>query len=413
MRFLTKINRNYLFLLITVLVIFSFGGYFVFQTIILQEAKESLMARKTKVIEQIDRSGEIVNFYPDLEIKEIPGLTGTADVFNEVYIQNEIEDELEPYLEYASEISVDGKTYLLKIRQSLFEKEDLVLILACTLILLLGLAFLITFSFTRKMNKTVWSKFETNLKQIEQFSFSGNNELQLLNSNIDEFNRLNKVVNALVDKLKSDYNALKEFTENASHEIQTPIAVALVNLDELLQQDLSEDAFAKVVATINSLKRLSTLNKSLILLTKIDNQQFAADEIIRFTQLFEQKFGEFEALISTRTVILEKDFQEEFELKMNRQLADILVSNLLSNAINHNVSGGKIQVKIHANGFSICNTGQANKLNNETIFNRFAKGNTKTFGLGLAIVKDICDTNSLTIQYDKSEMHCFKITSLE
>ena len=410
MRFLTKINRNYLFLLITVLIIFSFGGYFVFQTIILQEAKESLMARKAKVIEQIDRSGEVVNFYPDLEIKEIPRLTGVKAEFKEVYIQNEVEDELEPYLEYASEISVNGNVYLLKIRQSLFEKEDLVLILVSTLILLLGLAFLITYSFTRKMNKTVWSKFETNLKRIEQFSFTGNNELQLINSNIDEFTRLNRVVNNLVEKLKSDYSALKEFTENASHEIQTPISIALVNLDELLQYDLTEETFGKVVTTINSLKRLSTLNKSLILLTKIDNQQFAADELVMFSKLIEQKFNEFAALISAKRITVEKDFQEEFSMKINRQLADILISNLLSNAIKHNVPDGKILVKAKANGFTICNTGNSNNLTNETIFNRFAKGGTQSFGLGLAIVKDICTTNGLTVRYLKSEMHCFQIS---
>ena len=146
-------------------------------------------------------------------------------------------------------------------------------------ILLLS-SFGILFLINKKINTTVWTDFEHNLHEIESFNFSENNNLRLTVTGIEEFDRLNKVINNLTTKLKTDFQSLKEFSENASHEIQTPLSIVLLNLEEMLQQDLSEDIFRKVITSINALKRLSTLNQSLILLTKIENRQFSADQTI-------------------------------------------------------------------------------------------------------------------------------------
>jgi len=99
--------------------------------------------------------------------------------------------------------------------------------------------------------------------------------------------------------------------------------------------------------------------------------------------------------------------EQDFQIKLNEQLAELLISNLLSNAINHNIKGGRISILMHSASLRICNTGEDNSLTNETIFNRFVTGNPKSYGLGLAIVRKICETNNLEINYYKDELHCF------
>lgn len=261
------------------------------------------------------------------------------------------------------------------------------------------------------MNKTVWADFEHNLHEIESFGLSQNQNISLLETSIEEFQRLNQVINNLTHKLKSDYLMLKEFTENVSHEIQTPLSIALLNLEQILQQDLKEETFQRVVKSINALKRLSALNQSLILLAKIENKQFITDKEISFKELVSRKEKEFSILFEAKKLDIKLLIEQDFIVEMNEQLADILINNLFSNAINHNIVGGDIRIFMNAKTFEICNTGENNLLTDDTIFNRFVSGNPKSYGLGLAIVKKICETSNLNIRYLKNDYHCFIINS--
>ncbi len=410
MKFLTKINRNYFLLLTLILVSISIAGYFILHAIIRNETKESLLEKNILIQKQILETGEIPNFYPTIEVKNIKSITTENPQFKEIYIQNELEDELEPYIEYSNQVKIKDSYYSIKLRQSVFETEDLGVIIALLLFFLLLSAFAISFFITRKMNKTIWADFEKNLLEIESFNFNENKNLSLLQSDIEEFDRLNKVVNRLTEKLKTDYLVLKEFSENASHEIQTPLSVVLLNLEEVLQQELAEDTFKKVVSSINAIKRLSTLNQSLILLTKIENKQFVADKTLAINEIVKLKLEEFASLFESRKLKVELINEQNFTIKMNEQLTELLINNLLSNAVNHNIEGGSISIFIDENKFKICNTGDPHFMTNDTIFQRFAKGHSKSFGLGLAIVKNICETHNLEINYSKNELHCFTVS---
>jgi signal transduction histidine kinase len=409
MKFLTKINRNYFLLLISILFFASIGGYFIVKIIILNEARETLLEREILIRNHLAETGEVPNIYPIIEVNKIDSKILEAPIFKEIKIKDEFENEFEPYLEYSNQVKIKNSWYFIKLRQSTFESEDLIIILALTLSILLLSSFGVLFFISKKMNKTVWSDFEQNLHEIENFNFIENKKLNLFNSHIDEFDRLNKVVIQLTEKLKSDYLLLKEFTENASHEIQTPLSVVLLNLEEVLQQDLNKETFKKVVSSINALKRLSTLNQSLILLTKIENKQFKAEKILSFNDIIKQKVMEFAPLFETKKLTVKFKSERDFLIKMNEHLAELLIINLLSNAVNHNLSGGNIKISIKEKELKICNTGEANSLTEDNIFNRFAKGNSKSLGLGLAIVKNICDTHNLEIHYLKNELHCFII----
>ena len=289
MKFLTKINRNYFFLLTLILLAVSISGYFIIQAIILNDAKESLLEREFLIKKHILKTGEIPNIYPTVEVKIIDRRVTDKPQFKEVEIENELEKELEPFLEYSSQVKIGDWYYSIKLRQSSFERADLALILALFLFILLLSAFAISYLITGKMNKSIWAQFEHNLGEIEKFSFHEKQNLNLIKTDIEEFDRLDKVVTDLTEKLRSDYFSLKEFTENASHEIQTPLSIVLLNLEEVLQQDLNSETFQKVVSSINAIKRLSSLNQSLILLTKIENRQFKAEQLIILNDIVRRK----------------------------------------------------------------------------------------------------------------------------
>lgn len=411
MKFLTRINRNYLILFALIMAGVTVAGYLILHVIIMREAKETLLTKEYLIEKQIRDTGEIPNLHPIIAVEKTDDNELIKPSFREVVIRNELENENEIFLEYSNKIKINDSYYLIKLRQSAFENEDLVLILALTLFTLLASAFIISFFVTKRMNKTVWADFEHNLHEIESFSLSKNNNITLLESGTEEFGRLNKVIGNLTEKLKSDYLIQKEFTENASHEIQTPLSIALLNLEEILQQDLKEETFQKAATVISALKRLSALNQSLILLSKIENKQFEADRSVSLKAIVTRKLDEFSVLLETKALEVKAQIEQDFQIRLNEQLAELLINNLLSNAINHNIRGGKIVILMYNRSLRICNTGEDNSLTNETIFNRFVSGNPKSYGLGLAIVRKICETHDLEINYYKDEMHCFVLKS--
>lgn len=409
MKFLTKINRNYGLLLTLTLFVATVSMYFIVQTILLNDSKEKMVQKAGLIRRQIQKTGEIPNIYPIVEVTKQSQFKVHSVKFNQISLNNKSENENEIYLEFAEQVKIGNGYYSIKLRQRTFESEDLQLLLTLFFGFVLISVFGIQFLISKKWTKTLWTDFEKNLIAIEKFSFNNHKQLILFETDIEEFDRLNSIIEQMTLKLQTDYESLKEFAENASHEIQTPLSIALLNLEELLQMELSKEMFRKVITSINALKRLSSLNQSLILLTKIENRQFLADTVISFNELVTLKANEFESLFETKKISVNYEFSGVFSAKINAQLADILMNNLLSNALRHNEINGFIHITITPDEFKICNSGVSNGLTNDNIFSRFTKKNSETFGLGLAIVKNICNTNKLEIQYLYDNIHCFVI----
>lgn len=411
MKFLTKINRNFFLLFAAMLLVICIAGYFILQAMFLENARENLARKATLIQKQIEETGQMPEFDPFSQVYPISKPIGKLRAsIKKIELPNPRENEMEPYAEYNRTVLMKGTYYDIQLREKTIEKDDLILSLGVALFLLLVATFSISFFVNRRMNKTIWKGFEENLHDIEQFNFRNSEPLHLTWTNIEEFDRLNTVVYGLTTKLKEDYRSLKEFTENASHELQTPLAIVLLNLEELLQQPLNEESFTKTITSINALKRLSHLNQSLLLLAKIENNQFVAAENVNLNEVLQRKLEEFEPLIKMKKIDIEWNEQTACVWKINKYLADILINNLLSNAVNHNMPHGKIIIRTMSNSLLICNTGNKSGLSDEIIFNRFVKGDSKSHGLGLAIVKQICETNNAIIHYDQTELHCFRLT---
>ncbi len=410
MKFLTKVNRTYFILLIAMFFLISVISYFVIRKIIEDEAKENLTERVAVIEKRIRESGILPDIYPIVKARKVVRTENIAKPFATVFISHETNDEYQKYIEYRTISKINGNYYLITVRQSVVENKELLLTIAISLFLILLLTFTITYFLSKGLTRKLWSDFEFNLTQIEDFDFNKKEKLLLRNTSIEEFNRLNSVVMKLTEKLEKDYHNLKEFSENASHELQTPLSVISLHLEEILQEDLPRNISEKVYSAYQSVKKLSKINQGLLLLTKIDNRQFTENESLSFMEILRNKIEELNPLVQSRQITVETKIIDDFVVLANSQLIDILLNNLLSNAIIHNLKNGFITIKLQKDKFTVCNTGKPIGFDNKTIFKRFTKGDSGSYGLGLAIAKRICKASGLDIEYRYEEnRHCIII----
>ncbi len=407
MRLLKKINRSYLISSAVVLFVGLLAFYFLINRIASVEIIEGLHASEARIVHELRQHKTVLRLYPLIEVEETQK-TGPEFV-KDTTIFDPIEDEDEVFKELNTFREVNGKNYHITIRALAVEKEDIVmsifLSITAIFLLLIGVLYFIN----KRATFTVWRPFYQNLTILKNFSIKENRDISLRKTGITEFDELNKVITRLTEQVSADFQSLKEFTENASHEIQTPLSVIQMNLEEVLQMDLPEAEMTKIYHTYEAAKQLSSLNQHLILLTKIENGQFATENIL-LDDVVESRLETFRPLIESAHLGIQLEVQEKFPVKMHEALAEILVNNLLSNAIKHNEEGGEIRITITENRLEICNPGISKPLDEKVIFNRFVKKSSKGLGLGLAIVSRICEVHHLTVGYTFSDgVHCFTV----
>ncbi|MBK6834145.1 MAG: hypothetical protein IPG89_07685 [Bacteroidetes bacterium] len=214
----------------------------------------------------------------------------------------------------------------------------------------------------------------------------------------------------MTEKISNDYEKLKNFTENASHELQTPLAIIKGKTELLMQtQGLTEEQ-SKLISEIDQTSnRLKKLNQTLLLLSKIENNQFKNEKSIDFSEILKSKLEQIEDLIKIKNIKLNAQIESSSQ-NINPVLADILISNLLSNALRYTPENGAISIQLNSKEFLISNNGNPLKFGGDKIFDRFHKEgeSSESTGLGLALVKQIAVINKQGINYQYSNnMHFF------
>ena len=217
-----------------------------------------------------------------------------------------------------------------------------------------------------------------------------------------EFKELNQFLEKMTNKALDDYRSLKEFSENASHELQTPLAIIRGKLELLMETRIDEKQASLIEGIQNAVQKLSAVNQSLILLTKLENQEYPVKEKMNFSHFVKGEIESFRELIEMKSLSLTTKIEPEVYLNLNPVLADILFTNLFTNAIRHNLMNGSIDVTLSSSGLSVKNTGDPPKVATQELFKRFKKDkqSSESTGLGLAIVKQICDLNNFTAGYE-------------
>jgi signal transduction histidine kinase len=251
------------------------------------------------------------------------------------------------------------------------------------------------------------------LKIIKDYRPGGKSVNELPRSNISEFKKLNQVIERLVTKVENDFINLKQFTENASHEIQTPLAIIKTKSEILLQrEELDEEVVKEIISINDGATKLSKLDQALLQLMKIENHQYPESEKIDLSGLLEKKLQRLNELIEMKNIKLKTSININVIINMNVSLADIMLSNFLNNAIKHNIFGEELIIKLIPKELSIKNTGEALHIEPEKLLDRFVKESTsnESIGLGLSLVKQICETYNFTVSYNyEHSLHELKI----
>ena len=230
---------------------------------------------------------------------------------------------------------------------------------------------------------------------------------------ITEFRKLNEAAIRYVERTEQMFEQQKQFIGNASHEIQTPLAICRNRLEMLMEDDsLSEKQLEELMKTHQTLEHITKLNKSLLLLSKIENGQFTDTVQVEVNKLLRQYLEDYKEVYQYREIITSIEEEGVFYLTINETLAVVLLTNLLKNAFVHNMDGGHIRIVITPHSVMFCNTGAAQPLDARRIFERFYQGKKKegSTGLGLAIADTICKMQALRLCYEyKSGEHCFTL----
>jgi len=270
--------------------------------------------------------------------------------------------------------------------------------------LILAIGFrMITYRRIQLIRKQLFQILET----LEEFDVDEPRKVEFEESTFPIFNDLNKYLIELIDRVRKNYQANKQFTQNASHELQTPLAVIKGHVEILLQSPrIGEKEFQSLAAVLQNTNRLSKINSSLILLSKIEHQRFSDTIKVNFKNVVEEILNNFKDLISIQKIRVEKSYEGTFEIEMSETLAEILIANLMQNAIRHNVEeNGFIKIEINEKKFSIFNSGLPLNEKTDSLFKRFKRNSTveESLGLGLSIVKRICEHSDLEIIYEVQE----------
>jgi signal transduction histidine kinase len=417
MRLFTKYSRVNILASILALVLGSAGYFLAVRLVLLHQLDNTLRIEEAEILDNVqhhDRLPPPAN-YRDQQIVYTPAEKEVPRTFcHTTYraLQAEtgraadtaLERRGYParvYRELVFSVRVGGQLYTVSVAQSEEETEDLLglimLITAGMVLLLLGMLFLAN----RLLLRRIWQPFYQTLGGIREFNLFSRQTLPAVNTEIDEFRQLDEATRQMTKKILKDYEMLKSFADNASHEMQTPLAIINSKLDLMIQDSyVGEKHHWPVQAMYDAIGRLRQLNQSLLLLTKIENNQFGEVGSVDLAGLIEEKLAQLEDHIRDRKLVVHTELLVRLRLPVNGDLADILLNNLLINAIRHNFNGGQVNIRLEAGGLRISNSGPAPGFDPATIFDRFVKGaHSGGTGLGLAIVRQICDNYHFPVSY--------------
>lgn len=317
------------------------------------------------------------------------------------------------YRVFYRKIEIEGKPFVLMSHIPMIENKDLLATMGSQYGLLF-LALLVSLTILqRMMSKKLWKPFYDTLDKIEGFKLESGQKPDFEQTTTIEFSRLNEKLNGLMVDNITIYKQQKEFIENASHELQTPLAVFKSQLDILLQQPGLTQSNTEIIRSLYAVSaRMTRLNKNLLFLARIDNAQLSNMEVVDFVKILHGQLLYLRGLAESEGLTVHVETGNSLNLKANKLLVESLINNMVVNAIRHNVKEGTINIKVDNSGLKVSNTGVPYALDPNKIFRRFSRSSEekKGNGLGLAIVQQICIMHGWEVGYNyENNLHVFGV----
>ena len=335
-----------------------------------------------------------------------------TDSHRDTLMYMKTEADYEPVRLLESVFKQDGEYYRLQVITSMVEEDDLVKELFFALLwLYLGLILSILL-LNSLLQKRIWKPFYSLLRKLGNFRIEKDRKLDLEPSNIEEFRLLNSKVDQLIRKAVESFDSQKEFIENASHELQTPLAISINKLELLVEKNqLSEEQMEEIGAVLEHLERLTRFNRSLLLLSKIENRQFPEEESVDLNAMLQRICEDLKDMADHKEIALELAEDAQLSYRMNADLANILFTNLIKNALTHGSRGTTVKIEVNRARVKLANAADQGPLDHEKIFSRFqpTHGEHRSTGLGLAISKSIAEKYGIDLSYSYEQTHIFEL----
>lgn len=409
MKLITKSSLTFISATVIFFLIGSVIMYFSVRNIFSSNLNDILLERKIVLEKQIEPDN-VERFYSKevfvskSESECIPTFSDTVLIEQEKYVL---------YRKLDFPYKVKGKNYKISVLQSQTRTDVLITKIVIMNVGLAVVFFLILFFVNRHSVRNTLKVFYKTISKLEEFDLNNNNELNLDSAQLFEIKKLNSVIQKMADTLKRDFEVLKEYTENVSHELQTPLAVISSKVDQMMQSDnLSQQQMEHLALLMETTNRLSKINQALIFLTKIDNRFYTEGSTFSLEQLLKEQIELFEESIQQKKIQLTLNLVDPIHIYMDRYLAESMINNLFRNAILHNNDTRLINITIENNTFTITNSGEELTFSPDKIFDRFKRSviNKKSLGIGLSVVKSICELYQFNLSYfSKNNLHTFII----
>lgn len=310
-------------------------------------------------------------------------------------------DVIDRFRGLKTNIKINSQNYVLVVETNVEETEETVAYIAMVTLLFFLILIVGFWILNRRLSKKIWQPFQDTLQKLKSFQLNSQKQIDFQETDTIEFAELNVTLDKLLQHNIATYKNQKEFTENASHELQTPLAILKNKLDILLQSDdLTERQYHIAEEMNKALIRSSRINKNLLLLAKIENSQFDNSELVGFDTLIVQSMDGLQEHFKEKNISIGSDIERDVEVKGNSSLTEVLINNLVINAIRHTSPGGAIRVALSKSGFEVRNSG-GQALNLDLLFKRFSRmsADNSGSGLGLSIVQEICKLHGWQVTY--------------
>lgn len=414
MRLTRYISLRFIGVAVLVMLLSIPASYYIIRKIMQKNVDENLLFQKEWIISQMQNNrpeSQILSH--NISVKETSNNENKQEGFSTESLFDEKNEDYANHRIYGFYKVINGKPYHFRLKYSLVENEKIlrtIALLQTSVLLILILSLMLI---NRQVENKIWKPFYRMLKALKQYRIDHQNFEIPPKSPVKEMNDLSVSLAELTDNNQKLFAAQKEFTENASHELQTPVAVIQNKLEMLMQTEpLTEQQSMYIADIFATNQKLAKMNRSLLTLAKIENHQFEDMRNVSLMEIIEKVASDTAFLAEDKNIEILTFFETDKEIAGNETLLNILFGNLVSNAIKYTDTGGSISIWLTANTFEIANTSELEKLNEDLLFKRFQKQNShrESTGLGLEICNRICKIYNWELSYrHTANLHRFSI----
>ncbi|MCA0349206.1 MAG: HAMP domain-containing sensor histidine kinase [Flavobacterium sp.] len=330
------------------------------------------------------------------------------------YIINEariIESEESNYRVLYYHFNYANANYILEIGNNLSELEDIIRALRFSVLMLLLIVVSVTFFADILLVEYLFKPFNKIIQTKIKFANEPDNfNFEKIKSHSSDFDILDTGLNQMMIRINELFQKERQFISNVSHELLTPISVLKNRFENLLQNDtINEEVEDKIVSSLRNLDMMKKIIHNLLLISRIENNQYQLEDYVSIKQLINEIIKDFEDRIEEKNIEIFTNYNEDIVIKGNKILLHILLFNLILNALKYNFVNGKIEIVSYEENnqfyLSISNTGLGiAKDQLDTIFNRFSRNSNdqEGQGIGLAMAKSIAKLHAIEIQVASS-----------